>query len=141
MELSKGDALVVKLWRRGEYTDELAEYWGYVYLAMRLFEFPELDWRDNEFSEGWSFTVGYNVPGLDEYVCAVVYYAELVDGARWTAASDEDVRRAVDEGRVIDYTPNEQRMREYRIYKWWLEFWRSRANRIGNLLEEIGRLI
>lgn len=123
---------VVKLCKRDECDEEfgreLSYYPSYVLWVLEN-NYPD-KFPAEEYDKTWVSALGYEVPELDDYLCMVVHET-YPSGRGVRAPTNDEISKAVKEGNVIDLTPNEQRMREYRIYKWWLEKYRYIVDLVG----------
>jgi len=128
------DIWIIRMWREGEFKDELVNYPNYVAWVASNRLFKDKKWSSGHFEEGYR---GY-IDTIDGYMCLVVYKSyKYKYGMR--APTDDEVKEAINNGKVIDWTPNEQRLNEYEIYSWWLEKYHSKLGAIREVLDDLDK--
>ena len=144
---------VVKVCKRDECNEEFGRelhyYPSYILWVLEN-DYPD-KFPAGEYDKTWASALGYEVPELDDYICMVVHETYPVDretsisNSFTRAPTNDEISKAVKEGHVIDLTPNEQRMREYKIYKWWLEKYQYILALVGaetnHLIQEIKEIL
>jgi len=98
-------------------------YFDYVQFCLENFDFPALKWAKSYGDEGWVFSVlagslDEYIDGVEDYLFGVLYETKRVPGGM-RAFTRDDVVEAYRSGRVINYFPDKQKIREYKIYKCW----------------------
>ena len=123
--------------------DDVLYYMPYVMFKLRYFdladELKNLKIRRGWFGEGWSFEMPAR--SLNDYIpeapdvtfMVLSYFKPSLERGGIITWREKDILEAYKDGRIIDYRPNEERVREFKIYA--MMYRRFQA--VEQVLEEI----
>ena len=120
--------------------DDYVLYFNYVRFCLEKLDFPDLKWTKHPGDEGWTFVVPAGrlseyVEGADDYLFGVMHETKRVKGGM-QSFSKEDIVKAWKEERILYRYPDELRLREYKIYVYWVKKYQDLKQRVEKAIVE-----
>jgi len=119
-------------------------YFDYVRFCLEKLDFPTLKWTKRFTDEGWTFVIPARdlrdiVPEAEDWLFGVMYETRKVPGGM-SVYRDEDIVKAWREKRIINYYPDDQKVREFKIYRYWWNIVTKLCEKIRGIVEEWWRV-